>query len=100
MSAAMTKLSMLLAAAGIGATMMMLGTPASAAQCRSAIDDSGDAVVMCGSIAYYADEGGEDEDDDEVDEDGTLFVDVEDCEPGKYWMMETDEEGFDIPLAC
>jgi hypothetical protein len=55
---------------------------------------------MCGSIAYYADEDGEDEDDDEVDEDGTLFVDVEDCEPGKYWMMETDEEGFDIPLAC
>jgi hypothetical protein len=96
----MSKLSMLFAAAGIGAAMMMLGSPASAAQCRSTVDDSGEAVVMCGSMAYYADEDADDEDEEEYDEDGTLFVDVEDCEPGKYWMMETDDEGFDIPLAC
>ena len=101
----MTPLMMTLRAslfATIGATMFVLApAAANAAQCRQTVDDDGDAVTMCGSVAYYDDE---DDDDDDADEDGSLFVDVEDCEPGKFWMLETlDDEGdvdYDMPMAC
>lgn len=96
----MTPLMMTLRAAlfaGVGATMLMLApAAANAAQCRHTVDADGDPVTMCGSVAYY--------DEDDGDDDGSLFVDVEDCEPGKYWMMESfDDDGennFDTPMAC
>jgi len=100
MTTAMTKFKMMLATAGFGAAMIVVASSANAAQCRSTIDESGDAVVMCGSVAYYTDDddGGVEEVADMFEDDGTLFVDVEDCEPGKYWMMETDD--IEVPLAC
>jgi hypothetical protein len=100
MSTAIKKSRMLLVAAGIGAAIFMFGSSANAAQCRSTFDAAGDPVVMCGSIAYYADDEGDDDegyDEDMHDEYGSLFVDPEDCEPGKYWMMDIDDE---IPIAC
>ena len=58
------------------------------------VDEDGDPVVVCGSVARYVDVSDDDDDEDE----GTLFVDVEDCEPGKYWMM--DAGNIDVPMAC
>jgi len=86
--------------AAIGATMFMLApASASAAQCRHTVDEDGDPVTMCGSVAYYDDE--DDSDDDSST--GSLIVDVEDCEPGKFWMMENflaDEDEWDTPMPC
>ena len=48
------------------------------------------------------DEDEDDEDDDDTDEfiydedQGSLLVDREDCEPGKYWMMDF-EDGIMLP---
>jgi hypothetical protein len=101
MRTALTKFGKILATAGAGAVLVALASVANAAQCRSTIDEAGEPVILCGTVAYDAD----DEDDDEPDsfddmyeDDGTLFVDVEDCEPGNYWMLETDE--IDVPMAC
>jgi hypothetical protein len=99
MSTAITKWKRMVLAVGAGAAMMVAASTAPAAQCQSTFDEDGEAVVMCGSVAYYA--GESDTEEDEVDEDGSAFVDVEDCEPGKYWMMEfDDDDDYDTPMAC
>jgi hypothetical protein len=103
--------------AGAGAFMALLATTANAAQCRSVLDEDGDPVMLCGSMAYAADEdddedGVEEYGDVDVDEDaqasrdfeydedeGSLMVALENCEPGKFWMMETDQAD-DVPLPC
>jgi hypothetical protein len=109
MTSAMMNLKRLCVIAGAGAFMAVLATTANAAQCRSTFDEDGDPVVMCGALAYATDEDGEfgdvdlDEDaqdarDFAYDEDeGSLLVDLENCEPGKYWMMDL-EDG--VPLPC
>lgn len=102
MKTAISKFKGMLVVAGTGAALLFAASSAGAAECRSTVDSSGDAVVMCGSVAYYADED-DDRDgpemlDDMFEDEGTLFVDPEDCEPGKYWMLETDD--IDVPLAC
>lgn len=103
MSTAIAKVKAAMIAAGAAATMLMLASTANAANCRSIIDEDGDSVVMCGSTALYDEDDGDDEDDSRgfvYDEDeGSLMVDLENCEPGKFWMMETDEAD-DIPLPC
>ena len=98
----------LIAGAGITTLILLMPAAAEAAQCHSGKDKHGKAVMICGSVSYYAaaatasDDGDDDDDDDDADDDdeGTAFVDVEDCVPGKYWMMEMDDEGFTIPMAC
>jgi hypothetical protein len=110
----MINLKRLCVIAGAGAFMAVLASTASAATCRSAFDEDGEAIMMCGSVAYAADEDDDDGDygDVDVDEDaqaardfeydeneGSLMVDLENCEPGKFWMMETDEAD-DVPLPC
>jgi hypothetical protein len=89
-------------ATACAAAIVTAASSAHAAQCRSAIDETGEAVILCGAAACYADDEYDDDEleslDYEVEEDGGLFVDVEDCEPGSYWMLETDE--VDIPMAC
>jgi hypothetical protein len=115
MTSAMMNLKRLRVIAGAGAVMAVLATTANAAQCRSVLDEDGDPVMLCGSTAYAADEdddtgteeyGDVDLADDngsrdfEYDEDeGSLMVALENCEPGKFWMMETDEAD-DVPLPC
>jgi hypothetical protein len=102
----------LIAGAGITTLMLVLPATAEAATCHNGKDKHGKAVMICGSMTYYAaaatasDDGDDDDDDDDDatagddDDQGTAFVDVEDCKPGKYWMMEMDDEGFTIPMAC
>jgi len=115
MASTMNKLKHFCVIAGAGAFMAVLATTANAAQCRSVVDEDGDPMMLCGSVAYAADEdddaigGGEygDVDLDEAaqeardfdyDEDeGSLLVALENCEPGKYWMMDL-EDG--VPLPC
>ena len=96
----------LVAAAG---ALALLATTAHAAPCYGTLDG------ICSSHAFSAyaqynnedsddedDEGDEDDDEDEDDEfiydedQGSLLVDIEDCEPGKYWMMDT-EDGVMLP---
>jgi hypothetical protein len=92
----------MLATACAGVALVAIATSANAAQCRSAIDETGEAVILCGAAAYYAEDAYDNDEleslDYEVEEDGALFVDVEDCEPGSFWMLETDE--VEIPMAC
>jgi hypothetical protein len=105
----MTRLMMTLKMAliaGAGVTTLMLLMPAAeAAQCHSGKDKHGKAVMICGSVSYYAvaattsDDEADDEDDAD-DDDGSLIVDVEDCEPGKFWIMEHDDEDWDTPMPC
>ena len=112
MSSAILKLKRLCVIAGAGAFMAVLATTANAAQCRSVLDEDGDPIMLCGSVAYAADEDGGEYGDVDVDEDaqdardfeydedeGSLMVALENCEPGKFWMMETDEAD-DVPLPC
>jgi hypothetical protein len=112
MTTVMTNLKRLCVIAGAGALMAVLATTANAAQCRSVLDEDGDPVMMCGSVAYAADEEEDIDSDTDFDEDaqaardfdygedeGSLMVDLENCEPGKFWMMETDEAD-DVPLPC
>jgi len=102
MSTAIAKVKKAMIAAGAAAAMIMVVSTANAATCRSTVDEDGESVVLCGdAMALY------DEDDDEDDSrgfvydenEGSLMVDLENCEPGKFWMMETDEAD-DIPLPC
>jgi hypothetical protein len=107
MTSAMMNLKRLCVIAGAGAVMAVLATTANAAQCRSVLDEDGDPIVMCGALAYAADEeyGDVDLDEDAQDgrdfaydeDEGSLLVDLENCEPGKYWMMDL-EDG--VPLPC
>jgi hypothetical protein len=102
MSTAIAKMKKVMIAAGAAAAMIMVVSTANAATCRSTVDEDGESVVLCGdTMALY------DEDDDEDDsrgfvydeDEGSLMVDLENCEPGKFWMMETDEAD-DVPLPC
>jgi hypothetical protein len=90
----------MLTTACAGAAIVAIASSANAAQCRSTIDDAGEAVILCGTVAYDADDESDEPEsfDDMYEDDGTLFVDVEDCEPGNYWMLETEE--MDLPMAC
>ena len=115
MTSAMMNLKRVCLIAGAGAVMAVLATTANAAQCRSAFDDDGDPIMLCGATAYAADEDDDDTGvgeygDVDLDEDaqdgrdfaydedeGSLLVDLENCEPGKYWMMDL-EDG--VPLPC
>ena len=113
MASTMTKLKHFCMIAGAGAFMAVLATTANAAQCRSVLDEDGDPIMLCGSVAYAADDADDGEYGDvDVDEDaqaardfeydeeeGSLMVALENCEPGKFWMMETDEAD-DVPLPC
>jgi hypothetical protein len=104
MSSAIAKMKRVMIAAGAATAMMMVVSTANAANCRSTIDEDGDSVVLCGgAMALYDADDDDDEDDSRgfvYDEDeGSLMVDLENCEPGKYWMMETDEAD-DVPLPC
>ena len=122
MTTAMKKLTRTLLVTGAGVAMIMLTSAANAEQCRKTVDEDGDAVMMCGSTAYYTDDdtkskphssysgratASDDEDDDDDDDDddelGTGMVEgPQDCEPGKYWMMDGDgdDDEFDIPIKC
>jgi uncharacterized membrane protein YebE (DUF533 family) len=113
-TAALEKLKRLCVIAGAGAVFGVLAATANAAQCRAAFDKDGQPVAICGSVApsvyaQYDDETDDEDDaDDDEDEDdsrgfvydedeGSLMVDLENCEPGKYWMMDF-EDG--VPLPC
>jgi len=98
MRTALTTFRKALATACAAAAFVAIATSAHAAQCRSTIDGAGQAVILCGATAYDADDDEPDSFDDMYEDDGTLFVDVEDCAPGNYWMLETDE--VDLPMAC
>jgi hypothetical protein len=104
-------------ACAAGALIALATFAANAAPCDLILDD------VCKSIAFSAyaqadddedDDEEEDDDDDgaeemgdvdlddeerdfEYDEDeGSLLVDIENCEPGKYWMMDF-EDGVMLP---
>jgi hypothetical protein len=118
MSTAMTKVRGTLLAASAAAALMFVASAAEA-KCRSVVDDDGEISQFCsygtfGMTPQQAraadddddDDDGDDDDDDEdtgrgftYDEDqGSVLVDLEDCAPGKYWMMETEEsDGAMVP---
>jgi hypothetical protein len=100
----MTFRTALIAGAG-AATLMLLPAVANAEQCRHTVDEDGDPVVMCGSVAYYSDgqnatDTTDDGDTSDTEDQGTLFVDPEDCVPGKYYMMEMADDDFSVPVKC
>lgn len=101
MTTAIAKMKRVMIAAGAAAAMIMVVSTANAANCTSTVDEDGESVVLCGGAMALYDE--DDEDDSRgfvYDEDeGSLMVDLENCEPGKFWMMETDEAD-DVPLPC
>jgi hypothetical protein len=100
--------------AGVGVAFAVLATSASSAPCPNPLINGTNSLAICGSTALsayaqYDDEDSDDDDDDEEDEDdeeddefvydedqGSLLVDQEDCEPGKYWMMDL-EDGVMLP---
>ena len=102
----MTPLMMTLRATLIAAVGVILFTlapaPAYAASgCGTAYDEDGDPYEACGGMFANnrdADDEDDDDEDDDDDDDGSIFVDIEDCAPGKYWMLESEED--DIPMAC
>lgn len=109
--------------AGTLGALVIIATAAEAAPCNGALSSSGAPTALCGPNAFAAfaqldedDEDDEDEDegfeemgdvdladdnadrDFEYDEDeGSFLVDIENCEPGKFWMMDL-EDG--VPLPC
>jgi len=115
-TAALETLKRLCVIAGAGAVFGVFAATANATECRTASDEDRLPVVICGSVAlsayaqYDDDDDTDDEDDAEDDDDeddsrgfvydedeGSLMVDLENCEPGKYWMMDL-EDG--VPLPC
>jgi hypothetical protein len=97
----MTFRTALIAGAG-AATLMLLPAIANAEQCRHTVDEDGDPVVMCGAVAYYPDaqDTTGNTDPNDTEDQGTLFVDPEDCVPGKYYMMEMADDDFSVPVKC
>jgi hypothetical protein len=103
-------------ACAAGALTMLSPFAADAGPCGGILDD------ICKSIASSAyaqaddDDDDDDDDEDEVDteefgdvdvddeerdfefdeDEGSLLVDIENCEPGKYWMMDF-EDGVMLP---
>lgn len=85
-----------LLATGAAAALIMVASTANAA-CNG--DDCGGS-----SVALYDEDGDDDDEGDDgrdfvYDENqGSLMVDLSDCEPGKYWMMEGAE--IEVPMPC
>jgi hypothetical protein len=127
MSTAMTKVRGMLFAASASAALMLVASAAEAG-CRTTVDDDGETSQFCSYGTFgmtpqqtRAIQDDDDEDDDDVDvaaadddedddedtargftydeDQGSVLVDLEDCAPGKFWMMETDEAD-DVMLPC
>lgn len=97
MTTAILKAKRALLATGAAAAFIMLASTANAA-CTDGDDCGGSSVAL-----YDEDGDDEDEGDDGRDfvydeNEGSLMVALENCEPGKYWMMEGAE--IDVPMPC
>lgn len=106
MTTALLRVKRALLATGAAAGLMIVASSADAS-CRWGRDDDGNRVQLCShtsSVAMYDEDDDEDDEDDDGDEfvydenQGSLMVDLSDCEPGKYWMLEGED--IDIPMPC
>jgi len=89
---------------GVASVVVVLAAPAGAVPSDGALNESYRPTLS--AYAQYDDDADEefgdvdldDEDRDfEYDEDeGSLLVDIENCEPGKYWMLDF-EDGVMLP---
>jgi hypothetical protein len=96
MTTAILRVKRALLATGAAAALIMV---ASTAYAGCSGDDCGGS-----SVALYDEDGDDDDEGDDgrdfvYDEnEGSLMVALENCEPGKYWMMEGAE--IDVPMPC
>jgi hypothetical protein len=97
MTTAILRVKRALLATGAAAALIMMASTANAS-CAYDDDDCDSS-----SVALYDDDDDDDDDDDRdfvYDEnEGSLLVAIENCEPGKFWMMYTDMAD-DVMMPC